>query len=113
MSIVPTHRTPSARRGITETKRIAALAYACDVPFAPHIGFSGAVCVAATLQLCAAVPNFLTFECMTFPNPSREELSVQRVGDARDLVAGAVPLPAGPGLGMAIDAGAVQGFRMT
>jgi galactonate dehydratase len=99
--------------GITETKRIAALAYAYNVPFAPHIGFSGAVCVAATLQLCAAVPNFLTFECMTFPNPLREELCAQRVGDARDLVAGAVPLPAGPGLGMAIDAGAVQRFRAT
>ena len=49
--------------GITETRRIAAVAYA-NVPFAPHIGFSGAVCVAATLQLCAAFPNFLTFECM-------------------------------------------------
>ena len=98
--------------GITETRRIAALAYAYGVPFAPHIGFSGAVCVAASLQLCAAVPNFLTFECMTFPNPLREALSTHRVGDARDLVAGSVPVPTGPGLGVEIDLDAIERFRV-
>ena len=67
--------------GITETRRIATLGHVFGVPFAPHVGFSGAVCVAASLQLCAAVPNFLTFECMTFPNPLREDLATINLGD--------------------------------
>jgi galactonate dehydratase len=97
--------------GITETRRIAALGHAFGVPFAPHVGFSGAVCVAASLQLCAAVPNFLTFECMTFPNPLREELATVNLGDPRDLVDGAVPMPAGSGLGIEIDEAAIRRFR--
>jgi galactonate dehydratase len=96
--------------GITETRRIATLAYAFGVPFAPHVGFSGAVCVAASLQLCAAVPNFLTFECMTFPNPLREELATVNLGDPNALVDGAVMLPTGPGLGVEIDQRALEKF---
>ena len=64
---------PAGRRALgrnKETRRIAALAFVFNIPFAPHVGFSGAVCVAASLQLCAAIPNFLTFECMTSPTHS-------------------------------------------
>ena len=97
--------------GITETRRIAALAYAFNIPFAPHIGFSGAVCVAASLQLCAAIPNFLTFECMTFPNPLRQELATVDLGGPGHLREGRVPMPEGPGLGIEIDPKALERFR--
>ncbi|HVY21085.1 MAG TPA: mandelate racemase/muconate lactonizing enzyme family protein [Bauldia sp.] len=97
--------------GITETRRIAALGYAFGVPFAPHVGFSGAVCVAASLQLCAAAPNFLTFECMTFPNPLREELATLNLGDPDKLIDGCVALPSGPGLGIEIPARNIERFR--
>ena len=97
--------------GITETRRIATLGYAFGVPFAPHVGFSGAVCVAATLQLCAAVPNFLTFECMTFPNPLREALATTNLGGPETIVDGEIVMPTGPGIGIEIDRSALARFE--
>jgi D-galactarolactone cycloisomerase len=89
--------------GISETRRIADLAHAFHVAYAPHVGWSGAVCVAASLQLAAAAPNFLTYECMAFANPLREQLTTAPVGDSRHLVDGQAAVPQGPGLGIAID----------
>ena len=40
--------------GITETWRIAELAASFNTAYAPHVGWSGAICVAASLQLAAA-----------------------------------------------------------
>ena len=89
--------------GITETRRIADLADAFHVAYAPHVGWSGALCAAASVQLAAAQPNFLVYECMVFDNPLREELLVSRVGSHRDLVGGNVVVPQGPGLGVEVD----------
>ena len=93
--------------GITETRRIATLAHCFHVAYAPHMGFSGAVCAAASLHLAAAMPNFATFECMIFPNPLREELAITRPGDPSLLEGGALPVPEGPGLGIEIDRAAL------
>ncbi len=60
--------------GITETWRIAELAHSFNVAYAPHVGWSGAICVAASLQLAAAAENCVTFECMVYANPLREAL---------------------------------------
>jgi L-alanine-DL-glutamate epimerase-like enolase superfamily enzyme len=98
--------------GISETRRIAQLAYAFNIPFAPHVGFSGAVCVAAGLQLSAAAPNLLAFECMIFPNPLREELATVDLGGSGTLIDGAVMMPTGPGLGIEIDQKALERFQM-
>jgi len=98
--------------GITETRRIATLAHCFHVAYAPHMGFSGAICAAASLQLAAAMPNFATFECMIFPNPLREELATTRPGDPALLVEGAVPVPQGPGLGVEIDRAALARLRV-
>jgi D-galactarolactone cycloisomerase len=99
--------------GITETRRIAALAHAFDVRFAPHVGFSGVVCLAATIQLAAAAPNFHVLEAMTIPNPLREELSTSPIGTAGQLTAtGEVPVPDGPGLGIELDLAAIERYRI-
>ncbi len=98
--------------GITETRRIATLGYVYGVPFAPHVGFSGAVCVAASLQLCAAIPNFLTFECMTFPNPLREDLATVNLGGPGTIVDGTIAMPTGPGLGIEIDPAAIAKYEV-
>ncbi len=89
--------------GISETRRIADLAHAFHVAYAPHVGWSGAVCVAASLQLAAAAPNFLTYECMAFANPLREKLTTKPVGDSYHLIDGQAEVPQGPGLGIEID----------
>lgn len=93
--------------GITETRRIATLAHCFHVAYAPHMGFSGAICAAASLHLAAAMPNFATFECMIFPNPLREELATTKPGDPSLLEGGALPVPEGPGLGIEIDRAAL------
>lgn len=47
--------------GITEAMRIAALADAFGVPMTFHVGLSGAMCRAATLQFIASLPSHITF----------------------------------------------------
>jgi galactonate dehydratase len=94
--------------GISETRKIALLANALHVPYAPHVGASGAVCVAASLHLAAAMPNFLTFECMIFPNPLRDRLVSDPPGRIDQLADGMLPLPSGPGLGIELDMAEVE-----
>jgi galactonate dehydratase len=89
--------------GITETRRIADLADAFHVAYAPHVGWSGALCAAASVQLAAAQPNFLVYECMIFDNPLREALLTRRVGSFQDLADGHAAVPEGPGLGVEVD----------
>ena len=98
--------------GISETRDIATLAQAFHVGYAPHVGWSGAVCVAASLQLAAAMPAFVTFECMFIANPLRDELTTQRIGAATELIDGQLAVPQGPGLGIDINWDAVQRYRI-
>lgn len=97
--------------GITETWRIAELAASFDVCYAPHVGWSGAICVAASLQLAAAAENCTIIECMVFPNPLRESLASEAVGDASQLVDGALPVPTGAGLAIEVDRGFLAEYR--
>jgi galactonate dehydratase len=98
--------------GISETRNIASLAQACHVGYAPHVGASGAVCAAASLHLAAAMPNFVTFECMVFRNPLRERLTKAPVADPNALVDSTVAVPTGPGLGVEIDFDAMERYRV-
>lgn len=98
--------------GISETRDIATLAHAFHVAYAPHVGWSGAVCVAASLQLAAAMPAFLCFECMFIANPLRDELATTAVGSAATLVDGQLDVPQGPGLGIEINHDAVERYRI-
>jgi D-galactarolactone cycloisomerase len=98
--------------GISETWRIAELAQTFNVTYAPHVGWSGAICVAASLQLAAAAENCLAFECMVYRNPLREALLEEPVGDPATMVDGALPIPAGPGLGITIDRAALAAHRI-
>lgn len=96
--------------GITETRKIIALAGAFHTTFSPHIGFGGAICAAASLHLAAAAPNFETYECMIYSSPLRDELAAEPVASCETLKDGALPLPNGPGLGIEIDERALRKF---
>ncbi len=98
--------------GISETWRIAELAHSFNVAYAPHVGWSGAVCVAASLQLAAAAENCLTFECMVYDNPLRQALLKAPVGDPATMTNGRLPVPNGPGLGVEIDPAALAAYRI-
>jgi D-galactarolactone cycloisomerase len=97
--------------GITETRKIASLARAFHIGYGPHVGFSGAICAAASLHLGASAPNFDSYECMIFASPLRDELAAEPVASRESLVDGCLSLPQGPGLGVTIDEGALERFR--
>jgi L-alanine-DL-glutamate epimerase-like enolase superfamily enzyme len=100
--------------GISETWRIAEHAALHGVGYAPHVGWSGGICAAASLHLAAAAESFLTFECMVFDNPLRQALTVPVVGDAAGLGPdGTLEVPAAPGLGVRLAPGALDRFRIT
>jgi D-galactarolactone cycloisomerase len=98
--------------GISETWRIAELAAVHQVRYAPHVGWSGALCVAASLQLAAAAQAFWSFECMVCRNPLREQLTTQAVGEASLLREGMLPVPDGAGLGVEVDRDRLAAFAI-
>jgi L-alanine-DL-glutamate epimerase-like enolase superfamily enzyme len=103
---------PARAGGITEARRIGVVAYAFNIPFAPHVGFCGAICAAAGIQLSASLPNFMTYEAMIFDNILRRELTTTDVTDARSLKNGCLPVPTGAGLGIEINREIVERFRV-
>ena len=98
--------------GITETWRITELAAAHHVAYAPHVGWSGAIRVAASLHLASAAETFRSFECMVYDNPLRDNLCVPRVGGADQLVNGELPVPQGAGLGVELDRAVLDAHRI-
>jgi galactonate dehydratase len=98
--------------GITETWRICELAAAFNTAYAPHVGWSGAICVAASLHLAAAAETCRTFECMVYENPLREALCTPLVGERTQLVEGRVAVPTGPGLGVTLDRDVLMAHRL-
>lgn len=98
--------------GVTETWRIAELAQSFNTAYAPHVGWSGAVCVAASLQLAGAAEACRIFECMVYDNPLRQALLKEPVGDPKTMSDGRLPIPDKPGLGVELDPEALKRFRM-
>jgi D-galactarolactone cycloisomerase len=99
--------------GITETWRIAELAASFHTAYAPHVGWSGGICVAASLQLAAAAETTRTFECMVYENPLRDAIARTPVGEASGLVDGQLVVPQGSGLGIEIDRDVIDRLRLT
>ncbi|MEO3890708.1 galactonate dehydratase [Nonomuraea sp. B5E05] len=95
--------------GISETRRIAALAEVYGAAVAPHCPL-GPIALAASLQIGFATPNLLIQEQslgLHYNQPADlldylVDPSVFRYAD------GHVPLPTGPGLGIEIDTAAVE-----
>ncbi|MBB4122037.1 mandelate racemase/muconate lactonizing enzyme family protein [Martelella radicis] len=96
--------------GITETRRMAELARAFDVDYAPHIGMSGIVCETASVHLSAAMPNFRIMECEGDRSPFKTELADLAPGCLRQKD-GTLDVPQGPGLGLQINWDAVERLR--
>lgn len=99
--------------GISETWRIAEHAALHGVAYAPHVGWSGGICAAASVHLAAAAETFLAFECMVFDNPLRQALTLPVVGDVAGLGEdGALAVPEAPGLGVRLAPDALDRFRI-
>ena len=89
---------PAFCGGITETMRIATLASAFNLRFAPHL-WAGAPCFFAGLHCLAASPAGFTVEFSLGANPMIHSLSRAPVVVQDGMIA----VPDGPGLGLDID----------
>jgi galactonate dehydratase len=85
--------------GISEVRRIAAMAETYYIQVAPHNPY-GPVSTAACLHLCAAIPNFLILEYVWTNEPWRSR--VQK-GEPIRSEGGYLKLPEAPGLGIDLD----------
>ncbi len=96
--------------GISECRRIAAMAEAYDVAFAPHCPI-GPIALAACLHVAAATPNFVIQEMSLgiHYNQASEDLgSLMRNPEMFAIEGGTVAVPEAPGLGVEIDEAAVR-----
>ncbi len=84
--------------GLTECRKIAMLADVVNVKLCPHNSVCSAVHHAASLQLCAAIPNFLIYEFWSGYNPLADIMTTSLTPKG-----GYLEVPTGPGLGIDID----------
>ncbi len=88
---------PAYCGGITEAMRIAAIASAFNLRFAPHL-WAGAPCFHAGLHVCAASPASFIIEYSSGANPMIHDLVEDQI-TVRD---GMIAIPDGPGLGFSL-----------
>jgi galactonate dehydratase len=95
--------------GLMETKKIAAMAEAYNMRVAPH-NCASALSTAASLQIAANIPNFMTQEI--YPYFPERPGYVQVLQDSPEdrIRDGFLPVPTGPGLGATLDAGRLAPF---
>ncbi|HEY2296750.1 MAG TPA: galactonate dehydratase [Jatrophihabitans sp.] len=95
--------------GISEVRRIAALAETWDVGIAPHCPL-GPISLAASLQIAFATPNFLIQEQSVGIHYNHGNDVLDYLADPTPLrfVDGYAALPTAPGLGIEIDVAAVE-----
>lgn len=88
---------PAFCGGISEAMRIATIASAFNLRFAPHL-WAGAPCFFAGLHICAAAPASFVIEYSLGANPMIHDL-VEEAVEARD---GMIAIPEKPGLGFTV-----------
>ena len=85
--------------GILELKEIAAMAEPYFVVVSPHNYNSTTMGLAATIQVCAAIPNFLITEYFVNLEGLGKEIAVNPF----EVVDGYIKVPEAPGLGIELD----------
>jgi galactonate dehydratase len=85
--------------GILELKEIAAMAEPYMVTISPHNFNSTTIGLAATLHVCAAIPNFLITEYFVNFTERGDQISNEPI----QVENGYIPLPQKPGLGLDLD----------
>lgn len=95
--------------GLSECRRIAAMAEAHDVAVAPHCPL-GPLALGACLQLAACTPNVVLQEMSLgiHYNQGHDLLSFMANPDVLSPVDGFLPIPDGPGLGIELDEAKVR-----
>ena len=94
--------------GITECRKIAALAQAFHLPVVPHV-FSSALSTIANMHLIASLPNAGLLEFDQNPNPLRSELFEEPIEVSPG---GTVEMPDRPGLGVRLNQATIDRYRV-
>lgn len=97
-----------ARTGLTEGKRIAALADTWNIPVSPHVGGGGILSVAASVEFSAAIPNFLILEHSHTANRFKYAVLKRQYEPAE----GAFHVTDAPGLGVDVDDSALEKYSV-
>jgi galactonate dehydratase len=84
--------------GLLQMKKMAAMAEAHYITFAPHDGSLGPVAEMAAAHLCSTLPNFLILEHLVDDVPQRYEVMEPQP----EIVDGYLIVPNAPGLGIDI-----------
>jgi galactonate dehydratase len=104
-------RPDLARHGISQSRRIAAVAepyYVAAAPF--HDG--GPIATAAALNLAASLPNFFIQQVPCLVDEQDRRMRGRLAGEATETVKdGFLQLPRGPGLGIRVDEAVFTEFR--
>ncbi|MEX1020937.1 MAG: enolase C-terminal domain-like protein, partial [Litorilinea sp.] len=95
--------------GLLQMKKMAALAEAHYITFAPHDGSLGPVAEMAAVHLCATLPNFLILEHLEDDVPQRYEV----MDPQPEIVNGFMRVPDAPGLGIDIVEEAIAKYPST
>lgn len=105
---------PSHAGGISEVKKIAAMAEAYDVAVAPHCPL-GPIALATCIQIDASTPNvFIQEQSLNIHYNEKSDL-LDYLADASVFTYfnGVVSIPTGPGLGISIDEEKVRAAAAT
>ncbi len=95
--------------GLLQMKKMAAMAEAHYITFAPHDGSLGPVAEMAAVHLCATLPNFLILEHLEDDVPQRYEVMEPQP----TIVNGFMLVPDAPGLGIDIVEEAIAKYPST
>ncbi len=87
------------RAGISEVFKIAAMAEAFNVKMAPHLSVGLGICIAATIQVAAAIPNLYLLEYQ----PPVFEIANALLESPLVCRNGCYEIPSGAGIGVALD----------
>lgn len=100
--------------GLSEVRRIAAMAEAYDIAVAPHCPL-GPLALAACLQIAACTPNHVLQEMSLgiHYNQGHDLLSFVTNPEVFALTDGTLALPTGPGLGVCLDEAAIRDVAKT
>ena len=96
--------------GISEGRRIAAMAESYDVALAPHCPL-GPLALAACLQVAAGTPNFVIQEVslgIHYNQADADLLTYLTDPDVLRVEDGSIAVPTGPGLGITVDEARVR-----
>lgn len=94
--------------GITELKKVSAIAEAAGIKVAPHDGSVGPIVEMANVHVMATTPNFLFLEHLHRDVPWRHTV----VRGAAEIVDGHIALPTAPGLGIELNLDEIERYGL-